>query len=159
MFWGCYSIYHGKGLHLVWKKEWGNINAEAYRRRIVPLVADWHQEQQALHPELPFRFQHDNAPGHRAIETRNDILLRGIPLLQWPPNSPDLNPIEAIWDKMKDWIDENYPEAWRLSKDELERIVYEAWDAIDEMVFRDFVLEVRGKMRRVFFADGGHIHG
>ncbi|POS81708.1 hypothetical protein EPUL_006407, partial [Erysiphe pulchra] len=26
----------------------------------------------------------------------------------WPPNSPNLNPIEAIWDRMKDYIQRQY---------------------------------------------------
>jgi transposase len=38
----------------------------------------------------------DNAPGHKAKDTLEDLHERGIFLIDWPPNSPDLNPIEHI---------------------------------------------------------------
>ncbi|VDB93988.1 Bgt-50077 [Blumeria graminis f. sp. tritici] len=27
----------------------------------------------------------------------------------WPSNSPDLNPTDAVWDRMKDYIQRHYP--------------------------------------------------
>jgi len=44
-----------------------------------------------------FTFQHDNAPAHRAGDTV-EFLYRNTPdfisPLLWPPNSPDLNPVD-----------------------------------------------------------------
>ncbi|GBN02181.1 Transposable element Tc1 transposase [Araneus ventricosus] len=63
-----------------------------------------------LHPYMAFVFptgngifQKDNAPLHKArivlewFEEHTDELY----LMSWPPNSPDLNPMEHIWDVME----------------------------------------------------------
>ncbi|MBJ5570490.1 transposase [Salmonella enterica subsp. enterica serovar Typhimurium] len=41
-------------------------------------------------------FQQDNARPHTAIISRQ--ALQGTPMLPWPPMSPDLSPIEHVWD-------------------------------------------------------------
>ena len=43
----------------------------------------------------------DGAPGHSAAFTREELRLRGVELIFWPAYSPDLNPIEMVWNKMK----------------------------------------------------------
>jgi transposase len=61
-----------------------------------------------LNPHL--KFMHDNAPGHRARETLEECRERGIQPIFWPPFSSDLNPIETVWNRMKDFIASHYPE-------------------------------------------------
>ena len=54
-------------------------------------------------------FMHDGAPCHRSKivkKFREDI---HIITLGWPGNSPDLNPIENLWTKMKDLVSEKQP--------------------------------------------------
>lgn len=42
-------------------------------------------------------FMQDNAPLHTAKIIKNRFHEHGIPLVDWPPYSPDLNPIEHAW--------------------------------------------------------------
>jgi len=58
-----------------------------------------------------FVFQQDSAPAHRARDTIQ-LLQRETPDFigsdLWPPNSPDLNPVDyKIWGVMQQWVYES----------------------------------------------------
>jgi transposase len=76
--------------------------------------------------------------------------------IYWPPNSPDLNPIETLWDKMKDWIQEHYPEVHRSYK-RLRNAVQEAWDAITHERIKELIKEMPARCKAVIKAQGAHI--
>jgi transposase len=46
----------------------------------------------------------DNLPAHKATKVQQAIEARGAFLLMLPPYSPDLNPIELLWSKLKEGI-------------------------------------------------------
>lgn len=58
---------------------------------------------------------------------------RGIRIIDWPPFSPDLNPIQTVWNKIKDYIERHF--AKKQSYDRLRAAVKEAWETIDDSFF------------------------
>ena len=90
----------GKRALLILGEKWGSIDSEWYCQKIVPLI----HGMASMQPWLSV--MRDNGPLHSAAKTMGE---RAITPISWPPGSPDLNPIEAVWDSMKDYIQFNYP--------------------------------------------------
>lgn len=152
MFWGCFSGTT-KGPSVFWEKEWKTINKESYCDRIIPLVHGWLR----LNPTL--KFMQDGAPGHSASYTQDELHDRGIWPIFWPAFSPDLNPIEAVWNKMKDYIEVQYPDlddGKQYTYDRLRVIVQEAWDRISEEYLQWLIDSMPERCQAVIDAKGGH---
>jgi len=88
-------------------------------------------------------FMQDNAPIHTSRSTTEWLRSRGIPIFEpsWPPWSPDLNPIEHVWHKLRDMLQEVDPTLSEAtgSEDEiyvrLKASLLTAWEAIPQPFF------------------------
>jgi hypothetical protein len=148
MFWGCFAG-NEKGPGIFWEKEWGSINSESYCERIVPLIHGWLR----LRPRL--RLMQDNAKPHIARMTTQELIERGVVIIRWPAYSPDLNPIETVWNWMKDWIEREYGEQ-KWTYDVLRQAVIQAWNAITTEQLNELVTSMRQRCLDVIAASGGH---
>ncbi len=71
-----------------------------------------------LFKDADFIFQQDLAPAHTAKSTKSWLNDHGVGVLDWPANSPDLNPIENLLSRGKgETRDQKMQMSWRpLSK-------------------------------------------
>jgi transposase len=77
-------------------------------------------------------FQQDGGPGHNAKAILEHMVARGVIPMFWPAFSPDLLPIETLWNRMKDILQEQDPEVHR-NYQRLRTAVWKAWESITDM--------------------------
>jgi transposase len=152
MFWGC---FHGnvKGPGIFWEKDWGTISAESYQAKILPIINSWIRINKDQGYQLVF--MQDSAPAHVTKGTIKDLQERGINCIQWPSYSPDLNPIETVWNWMKDWIQECYDDDLR-SYDALRAAINAAWEAVEEDFLLQLLEAMPARCQAVIEANGLH---
>ncbi len=76
-----------------------------------------------LFKDADFIFQQDLAPAHTAKSTKSWLNDHGVVVLEWPENSPDLNPRENLWGIVKRKMRNKRPK----NADELKATVKETW--------------------------------
>jgi hypothetical protein len=96
-------------------------------------------------------FMQDNAPIHKAKKIQDWLEIHGVETSDWPPYSPDLNPIEHIWSWMNQWINQNHPELLQMGRcEESYEVLYEAiqkaWWAVPQEYIDHLI---RGMVKRV----------
>ena len=121
---------------------------KSYIEHIISVPDDWLKQYPGL------QFIQDGAPGHRGGETRAEIRQRNMPMILWSSYSPDLNPIETIWDKMKDYLQDNFPE--RMTYPQLRAAVQEAWDSITVDQLNELIDGMHDHCQAVIDANGMH---
>jgi hypothetical protein len=91
--WAGMSVHGVTPLHVIH----GSLNADGYQtilqNQLLPVAQQWF-------PDGHWRLLQDGARPHAAKSTQawlDQQLISHVPASDWPPNSPDLNPIENIW--------------------------------------------------------------
>ena len=145
--------FHGKGrLHFVPEK--AKINAQFYTDQLLPqLVQDC---RTLLNDE--FVFQQDGAPAHTSQQTQ-DWLQQQCPEFirkdEWPPNSPDLNPLDYfVWSAMLQSYARRFPKPTTVA--ELKTVLQDIWTNLPQQSIDNAVSSFRKRVKACIQADGGH---
>lgn len=99
-----------------------------------------------------FIFQQDNDPKHTSKIAQDWLAEKQIPVLNWPPNSPDLSPIENLFSILKS-------ELKKIPFDDLEKAkekIKEIWDNISEEICKKSVDSMEERIEACFNAKGSH---
>ncbi|GFV59333.1 transposable element Tcb1 transposase [Trichonephila clavipes] len=102
-----------------------------------------------------FVFMDDNATCHRTLAVQDCLDSKGIQRLVWPARSPDLNPIENVWDALwRQVAGRNFPPT---NKNTLIRALTEEWDKLPQQLPDNVVQSMVRRVECCITLHGGHI--
>ena len=137
------TVKHGGGSAMVWgcftKKGVGKLVVldrtmdRFYYRQI--LEENLLPSVQRLGLGTNFIFMHDNDPKHTSALVKDCLRNNGTQVMQWPSSSPDLNPIEHLWDVLEDCMKKHHSK----NKTELTLHLMEEWSKIELSVLEKLV--------------------
>lgn len=121
MYWGAIGI-NGPVTPLVSID--GSMNSQRYMRllraEIVPVMRSFANNNQ------PKIFMQDNSPVHTAENVMQFFSRQNFTVMEWPPKSPDLNPIENVWSRMEN----GWPPIHPRNKATLHAVVQDRWQTV-----------------------------
>ena len=96
---------------------------------------------------------HDNAPPYVARITRQFLNRNNFNVLPWPALSPDMNPIEHIWD----YLGRKVRSRGNINNlRDLANALVQEWNAIPNVIIRRYVRSMRGRIAACIHSRGGH---
>jgi transposase len=147
MVWGC-IISQGAGYLC---RIDGGLDAELYRDILAGefvQTLEWYSlsKEQVI-------FQHDNDPKHTARITKEWLEENKVTVLKWPAQSPDLNPIENLWNEVDRRIRNRHKPS---NRDELWTTIEEEWENIEPEFCMKLIETMPQRIKDVLKAKGGY---
>ena len=138
---------------LVFIEKGVKINQTAYQKTLHDKLLPWTRSHFG---RRSWTFQQDFAPAHRARSTQN-WLRSNVPDFinanQWPPSSPDLNPLDfSIWSL----LESKACAKPHNSVESLKKALTKAWAEISPTVLEKVVDSFKKRVQQCIGADGGH---
>ena len=144
MVWGC--IAHGIKSQLIIVA--GNMTAVRYRDEILrPVAVPLLQQRNLI-------LQQDNARPHVARVCQDFLANNNIAPLAWPPYSPDLTPIEHMWDELDRRVRKRRNPPATLAQ--LRNALIDEWNNIPMRTVNALVNSIQRRIRAATAARGGH---
>ncbi|KAF2189034.1 hypothetical protein K469DRAFT_702738 [Zopfia rhizophila CBS 207.26] len=148
-----------------------HITQAYYTKHLLPTYIKAIQEARKRDSSLDWYLQEDNDPSHGTRSTGNvawvEKLKNWILTIEHPAQSPDLNPIEGLWNILLQRVEQRIlhgnarlkpgdelEEEWDGSKQHLKKILQQEWDKIPMEEVRARIMEMPWRCREMVRSGG-----
>jgi transposase len=132
----------------------GKLDGKALKgllERTVPeTAADYYQTDPTKPGHEEWWLLHDGSPVFRSSTVQTWIFNKQINVLDWPPYSPDLNPIENLWPRVHALMDRLMP----TTDEQVADAFVECWPELSLDIFTDFAQSMPARIQAVIDANG-----
>lgn len=154
MFWGGISLEAKTDLVFITGANPGRRSRGLTSQRYIEEVLEDSVVPFAGYIGENFIFMQDNARPHTARIVMQYLEEVAVPVMEWPARSPDLNPIEHLWDELKRRV--RARETAPSSLQELQQAIVEEWEAIPQEFVKTLINSMTKRMEAVIRARGGN---
>lgn len=142
MLWGCFSSSGVGPIYWIKDKMCATDYVQILNTVMLPYAAE----------EMPLKweFMQDNDPKHSSKLVKNWFRDNNVSVMEWPSQSPDLNPIEHLWGILKRKIAAHKSK----KKEDLWQKVQDAWYSIDPLICSNLVNSMCRRCAAVLKNDG-----
>lgn len=153
MVWGCFI---GQQRGPLIRMPSGKIKSKDYMKIMEEEVFVWFKglSEDSI-------WMQDNAPIHQSAYSKQGFKLYEIKTMTWPPQSPDLNPIENLWAFLKHRLYKGSPHLYLVqggaerTKKAIFEALLQAWETIEEDYLGKLLESMPRRMEAVIKAKGG----
>jgi transposase len=143
MFWGAFKADGTVALVVLGKRLKSNNYQEVLNDNLLPI---WNSD---------LKFLQDNASIHVSKSSKAWFRKNKIELIDHPPVSPDLNPMENLWGMI---VRSVYKDGRQYKTvNELSRTVFKAWDEIPQYLLHKLAMSMPNRIFEVISKHGGPI--
>jgi transposase len=101
-----------------------------------------------------WRLQQDNDPKHRSRLAMDFLWKQAPEVMEWPSNSPDVNPVENLWSHIKRSVEKRKPS----NLDELDDFLHEEWEKIDLYLLNNLIKSMKTRCLALIDSKGERIN-
>ena len=130
----------------------GKMNADQYCQILSDGVVESFEKLEMEEGEQ--YFQQDSDPKHTSRKATEWFEDKGIQVLSWPAQSPDLNPIGYLWEHLKRQL-RKYSDPPKVAHELWNRLVDE-WNGISPRFCQSLIESMPRHIQAVIKANGGH---
>ena len=130
----------------------GNLTGQKYRDNVLAPRVVPHFDNHAL-TDRPM-FMDDNARPHRARIVQHFLQQEAVQTIPWHAMSPDMNPIEHVWDFIGRKINQRNPKCQNI--DELRTAILQEWQQFPQERLRRLVRSMTRRVTDLHNKRGGY---
>lgn len=137
MVWGCFSGYGMGPIH--------RIEGIMDRYKYATILEDIMLPYAEWNMPLRFIFQQDNDPKHTSKFVKEWFTSHKVNVLKWPAQSPDLNPIENLWEIVEKKIrSKTFANATQLMEE-----IQIVWNSMDQDIIDNLIASMPKRCKEV----------
>ncbi|KAL4473446.1 hypothetical protein ABPG72_012125 [Tetrahymena utriculariae] len=117
---------------------------------LIPFAEEQFYHTKRKRKQISWQLLQDNSPSHCSIVTKQFLQDNNISILNHPPNSLDLNPIELALAILKLKVEKQQPK----NEDSLRQDISNSWELIDQAYIQACIQHFKNRIQQVYKLNG-----